>query len=104
MNKLYRLKLLPRLLETLDRSSTQTTTLVSLNPLILTFSFSLELTVSTRFGAKPPHPDTFMNFQPAANTASYFSEKLRTLNTTGNRAIDTTVDFQREDKAKKLNL
>jgi hypothetical protein len=31
-------------------------------------------------------------------------ERTRVSLPTGNRNIDTTVDFQREDRAKKLNL
>jgi hypothetical protein len=67
-------------------------------------SYFLELVVSTRFGSKPPPPDTFANFQPAPTSAAHISEKARVTVPSGNRFLDTNVEFQREDRAKKLNL
>ena len=64
----------------------------------------LELVVSTRFGAKPPLADTFMNFQPPSNSASYLPERTRVSAMTGNRFLDSNVEFQREERVKKLNL
>jgi Holliday junction resolvasome RuvABC ATP-dependent DNA helicase subunit len=65
---------------------------------------SIELVIPSRFSSKPPHPNTFLNFQPAANAASHLSEAARFTAPTGNRLLQTNVDFQAEDKAKKLNL
>ena len=65
---------------------------------------SIELVVPNRFSAKPPHPNTFLNFQPPANAASHLPEATRLSAPTGNRMLQTNVDFQAEDKAKKLNL
>jgi len=60
--------------------------------------------IPTRFTSKPPPPNTFLNFQPASNTASFLPEGSRVASTTGNRFLNSNVDFQKEDKAKKLNL
>lgn len=65
---------------------------------------SVELVIPTRFSSKPPPPNTFLNFQPSSNAASHLSEAQRFTAPTGNRMIQTNVDFQAEDKAKKLNL
>ena len=64
----------------------------------------IELVIPTRFSSKPAPPNTFLNFQPQANSASYMSEKARVTSLTGNRFLNTNVDFQKEDKVKKLNL
>jgi hypothetical protein len=64
----------------------------------------IELAINTRFGAKPTPPDTFLNFQPPANSAAYFPERARITASTGNRLLDTNVEFQKEDRVKKLNL
>lgn len=63
-----------------------------------------KLVIPTRFSSKPAPPNTFLNFQPQASSASYMSEKARVTSLTGNRFLNTNVDFQKEDKAKKLNL
>ena len=60
--------------------------------------------VATRFGAKPPPSDTFLHFQPPSNSAAFLPEHHRVKAPTGNRALDSNVEFQRHDKAKKLNL
>ena len=63
----------------------------------------LELVVATRFGAKPPQADTFLNFQPPSNASAFLPEKSRLI-ATGNRFIDGSIEYQREERAKKLNL
>jgi hypothetical protein len=39
--------------------------------------FSLELVVSTRFSAKPTHPNTFVHHHAGASTPGYQSETDR---------------------------
>jgi hypothetical protein len=53
----------------------------------------LELVVSTRFGANPPQADTFLNFQPPSNSAAFLPESSRVGFLTGNRFLDSNVDF-----------
>lgn len=64
-----------------------------------------KLVIPTRFSSKPPPANTFFNFQPSGpSSASYMSEKARVTSLTGNRFLNTNVEFQKEDKNKKLNL
>ena len=66
---------------------------------------NVELVIPTRFSSKPPPPNTFLNFQPSGpGSASYMSEKARVTSLTGNRFLNTNVEFQKEEKNKKLNL
>jgi hypothetical protein len=88
----------------LDKDSILTMTTVSFNCLTL-LNMNIELVIPTRFSSKPPPPNTFMNFQPSGpSSASYMSEKARVTCLTGNRFLNTNVEFQKEDKNKKLNL
>lgn len=87
-----------------DKDSILTTNTVSFNCLTL-FNMNIELVIPTRFSSKPPPPNTFLNFQPTGpGSASYMSEKARVTSLTGNRFLNTNVEFQKEDKNKKLNL
>ena len=69
---------------------------------------SIELIPSTRFGAKPPHPNTFVNYQPGPNTPGFISENDR-FGGAGPAAkpkdgLNTKIGFQKEDKAFKDKL
>jgi hypothetical protein len=64
-----------------------------------------KLVIPTRFSSKPTPPNTFLNFQPVSTqAAAHFTEAQRFTAPTGNRNIQTNVDYQREDRMKKLNL
>ena len=54
----------------------------------------------TRFSAKPPPPNTFMNFVAGPKTPGYIHETERFVS----RDLNSTVGFQTHDKNKKLNL
>lgn len=77
----------------------------TVSPYFLTFIFLfLELVIPTRFSSKPPPPNTFVNFQATSGTASFMPEGSRVAYMTGNRFLNSNVDFQKEEKNKKLNL
>ncbi len=85
-----------------DKVSILTMSTVSINSL---FNMNIELVIPTRFSSKPPPANTFLNFQPSGpSSASYMSEKARVTCLTGNRFLNTNVEFQKDDKHKKLNL
>ena len=80
-----------------DKDSILTTNTVSFNCLTL-FNMNIELVIPTRFSSKPPPANTFLNFQPSGpSSASYISEKARVTSLTGNRFLNTNVEFQKED-------
>ena len=59
---------------------------------------------ATRFGAKPAHSNTFLNHQPGPNTPGYLDEATRLGGRFHDRTLQTKVDFQGEEKAKKQKL
>ena len=59
---------------------------------------------ATRFGAKPAHSNTFLNHQPGPNTPGYLDEATRVGGRFADRNLQTKVEFQQEEKAKKANL
>ena len=56
---------------------------------------------ATRFGAKPAHSNTFLNHQPGPNTPGYLDEATRLGGRFHDRGLQTKVDFQAEEKARK---
>lgn len=63
--------------------------------------FSSELVPATRFGAKPSHPNTFLNHQPGPNTPGFLSEAQRVNVPRAQLNLQSKVTFQEEDKLKK---
>ena len=64
--------------------------------------FSLELVVSTRFSAKPCHPNTFVNHHAGASTPGYQSETDRfRVAQRGDRTLQMKCDFQQDEAGKK---
>ena len=56
---------------------------------------------ATRFGAKPAHPNTFLNHKAGPNTPGYINETDRFQGMRSNRNLQTKCDFQQEDKMKR---
>ena len=65
---------------------------------------ALELVPATRFGAKPAHSNTFLNHQPGPNTPGYLDEATRLGGRFADRNMQTKVEFQAEEKAKKWKV
>ena len=63
--------------------------------------FSVELVPATRFGAKPPPPNTFLNHQPGPNTPGYSSEADRFFGGSLKSDFANKIDFQAQDKLRK---
>jgi len=63
-----------------------------------------KLIPATRFGAKPPHPNTFVNHHAGPNTPGFISENVRFGGTSTRDNLNTKIGFQAEDKAKKDRL
>ena len=61
----------------------------------------VELVAPSRFSAKPPPPNTFLNFQPGPKTPGYISEEARLA---PSKDINAKCGFQNDDKAKKQAL
>ena len=59
---------------------------------------------ATRFGAKPAHSNTFLNHQPGPNTPGYLDEATRVGGRFADRNLQTKVEFQAEEKARKAKL
>ena len=67
-------------------------------------SCSIELVPATRFGAKPAHPNTFVNHHAGPNTPGFISEQTRFGGASQRDYMFNKVDFQVEDKQKKQKL
>lgn len=52
-----------------------------------------KLVPTTRFGAKPPHPNSFVNYQPSPNTPGFLSESERVGGSNSTRNLQTKADF-----------
>ena len=63
--------------------------------------FAIELVPATRFGAKPAHPNTFLNHQAGPNTPGFINETDRFQGMRSNRNLQTKCDFQQEEKMKR---
>jgi hypothetical protein len=61
----------------------------------------IELKAPTRFSAKPPPPNTFLNYQPGPKTPGFITESERFF---PKKDINATVEFQKGDKDKKKTL
>lgn len=70
---------------------------------LLTLFYS-ELVPSTRFSAKPPHPNTFGNYQGGPNTPAFLSEADRFAKSSLRDGLNDKVSFQREDKERRDKL
>lgn len=56
---------------------------------------------ATRFGAKPFHPNTFVQHQPGPKTPGYLNEADRFGGMRSNKNLQTKCDFQMQEKIKK---
>ena len=56
---------------------------------------------ATRFGAKPQHPNTFLQHQPGPKTPGFLTEQDRFGGMRSNKNLQTKCEFQQQDKFKK---
>jgi len=63
-----------------------------------------KLVPATRFGAKPAHPNTFLNHQAGPNTPGFINETDRFQGMRSNRNLQTKCDFQHEEKMKRKTI
>ena len=69
---------------------------------LLRFIVVAELVAPTRFSAKPPPPNTFLNFQPGHKTPGFISERERLLSKRADQ--NNALAFQQEDKQRKQQI